>query len=286
MEKRRLGRTGHESSVVIFGAAALGNVSPAEAEAALDLARSFGVNHIDVAPSYGQAEERIGPWLAKHRAELYVGCKTLERTRQGAWQELHRSLARLQVDRFDLYQLHAIKTMEGLDTVLGPGGAIEALVEARDKGLISAIGITGHGTDAPSVHAAALTRFDFDTVMTPINFVQWADPRFRADTERLLALASEKNVGVMAIKAICKAPWGERPQSYETWYEPFDDPREIERSIRFVLSHPITAFTSAGDIRLLRMLFEAAEGFRPMASAEQQALVETAGSFQPLFAPK
>jgi aryl-alcohol dehydrogenase-like predicted oxidoreductase len=286
MEKRRLGRTGHESSVVIFGAAALGNVPPAEAEAALDLARSFGVNHIDVAPSYGQAEERIGPWLAKHRAELYVGCKTLERTRQGAWEELHRSLARLQVDRFDLYQLHAIKTMEDLDTVLGPGGAIEALVEARDRGLISAIGITGHGIDAPSVHAAALTRFDFDTVMTPINFVQWADPRFRADAERLLTLAAEKNVGVMAIKAICKAPWGERPQRYETWYEPFDDPREIERSIRFVLSQPITAFTSAGDIRLLRMIFAAAESFRPMTSAEQQALVETAGSFQPLFAPK
>jgi predicted aldo/keto reductase-like oxidoreductase len=176
--------------------------------------------------------------------------------------------------------------MEDLNQVLGPGGAIEALVEARDKGLVSAIGITGHGYDAPSVHTAALTRFDFDTVMTPINFVQWADPRFRTDAERLLALAGEKNVGVMAIKAICKAPWGERQPTYETWYEPFDEPEAIERSVRFVLSQAITAFTSAGDVRLLPMILTAAEGFRPMDAAERGALVETAGSYQPLFTTK
>lgn len=285
MEKRRLGRTGHMSTVMVFGTAAFWEISPAEADKAIELVRAHGVNHFDVAPSYGQAEERLGPWLEKHRSEVFLGCKTMERTKQAARDELRRSLERLRVDSFDLYQLHAIGEMEELDQALGPGGAIEAILEAREAGLVKYIGITGHGYQAPAVHAAALERFDFDTVMTPLNFVQWADPKFRVDAERLLALAAQKDVGVMIIKSVTRAPWGERPHTYNTWYEPFDDAAPIERSIRFVLSQPVTTFASPADVRLLPMVIRAAESFRAMNPDEQNALVNSASAFQPLFAP-
>lgn len=285
MEKRRLGRTGHASTVCIFGAAALGEVSQAEALEAVQLVRASGVNHFDVAPSYGQAEVLLGPWLAEHRSEIYLACKTMERTRQGAWDEFQRSLERLQVRDLDLYQFHAVREMEELDEVLAPGGAPEAFLEARERGLIKAIGITGHGYHAPAVHSAALERFDFDTVMTPLNFVQWSDQRFRADCERLLRLAADKDVGVMTIKAITRSPWGDRPHRYSTWYEPFDDRDSIRECVRFVLSQTITAFASPGDPRLLPLTLEAAEGFEPMSPDDQQALLESAGAYQPLFTP-
>lgn len=285
MEKRRLGRAGHMSTMMIFGAAAFYDISQAEADKAIELVRGHGVNHFDVAPSYGQAEERLGPWLEKHRSEVFLGCKTMERTKQAARDELRRSLERLRVDSFDLYQLHAIGEMEELDQALGPGGAIEAILEAREAGLVKYIGITGHGYQAPAVHAAALERFDFDAVMTPLNFVQWADPKFRVDAERLLALAAQKDVGVMIIKSVTRAPWGERPHTYNTWYEPFDDAAPIERSIRFVLSQPVTGFASPADVRLLPAALKAAENFRPLDAKEQEALVNSAAAYQPLFAP-
>ncbi len=286
MQKRRLGRTGHESSVVVFGAAALGEVTQAEAEGALDLAIAKGVNHIDVAPSYGEAELRLGPWLANHRGDFFIGCKTMERSRQGAWEELQRSLQRLGLQSLDLYQLHAVREMEELDEALRPGGAIEALIEAREKGLVRWLGITGHGYHAPAVHASALERFDFDTVMTPLNFILWADTTFRSNAERLLGLAADRDVGVMAIKALTKAPWGDRPQTYQTWYEPFDEPDPVERSVRFALSQRVAAFTSPGDVRLLPMVLAAAGSFRPMTAEEQQSLMATAGAYPSLFPPK
>jgi len=283
MEKRRLGRTGHMSTVFIFGAAAFWEISQAEADAAIDLVRAHGVNHFDVAPSYGQAEIRLGPWLEQHRSEIFLGCKTTERTRQGAHDELHRSLERLRVKSFDLYQLHAVCEMEQLNQALGPGGAIEAIVEARDQGLVKHIGITGHGYHAPVVHAAALERFDFDTVMTPLNFIQWADPQFRANEQRLLALAAERDVGVMIIKSVAKAPWGTRTHTYKPWYEPFDDPAMIENSVRFVLSQPVTGFASPADVRLLPAALAAAEKFKPLSPGEEQTLVNSAKTYEPLF---
>jgi len=285
MEKRRLGRTGHHSTVMIFGAAAFWDISQAAADATLELVRAHGVNHIDVAPSYGQAEVRLGPWLEQHRSEVFLGCKTHERSRHAAYDELRRSLERLRVDRFDLYQLHSVGEIEELDKCLGPGGALEAILQARDEGLLNYIGITGHGYHAPAVHAEALERFDFDTVMTSLNFVQWADPHFRESAERLLSLAAQKDVGVMVIKAITKGPWGERPHSYNTWYEPFDDTANIENGIRFMLSQPVTGFASPGDVRLLPKAIEAAENFHPMSQEEQRALVNSARDYQPLFTP-
>ncbi len=283
MEVRRLGRTEQRSTVCVFGAAALWDVTQAEADAAIALVRSHGVNHFDVAPSYGMAEEVLGPWLEEHRSEIFLACKTMERTRQAAWEELQRSLQRMRVSNVDLYQLHAVREMEELEQVLAPGGAIEALLDARERGLTRALGITGHGYHAPAVHAAALERFDFDTVMTPLNFVQWADAGFRQAAERLLRLAAEKDVGVMAIKAITRGPWGDRTQTYRTWYQPFHEPERIRECVRFVLSLPVTALATPGDTRLLPEVLAAAESFTPMSKAEQDALLAQAKAFQPLF---
>ena len=273
------------STVMIFGTAAFSEISQAEADQTLELVETHGINHFDVAPSYGQAEERLAPWLEKHRAEIFLGCKTKERRRQNAHDELHRSLERLGVDHFDLYQLHEVGELDVLDQALGPGGALEAILEAREEGLVQYIGITGHGYHAPAVHAVALERYAFDTVMTPLNFIQWADPLYRADAGHLLTLAAQKDVGVMIIKSVTRAPWGEHTHTYETWYEPFDDAAAIQQGIGFVLSQPVTAFASPGDVRLLPMVIEAAENFRPLRADEQKALVESASAYQPLFPP-
>ena len=200
MEQRRLGRTEHLSTVVILGAVAFGRVPQAVADRSIELAMQHGVNHIDVAPTYGEAELRLGPWLARHRDDFFLACKTTKRTREAAWEELHRSLDRLRVSTLDLYQLHAVKTVDELDAALAPGGAIEALVEAREAGLVRFLGITGHGLTAPATHAEALRRFDFDTVMFPLNYVLWSDPAYRHSAEHLLALAHSKDVGVQIIK--------------------------------------------------------------------------------------
>jgi len=283
MDKRRLGRTGHMSTVVTFGAAALWRVSQAEADKAIELALAHGVNHIDVAPSYGEAELRLGPWLARHRQDFFLGCKTMERGRKGARAELHRSLERLQVDSFDLYQLHAVGEMAELDKALAPGGAIEAIVEAREQGLVRFIGITGHGHQAPAVHAEALRRFPFDTVLLPLNFVLWANADYRRDFQALLKLAAERDVGLMVIKALAKRPWGEREHTYNTWYEPFDDQPSIDRGVRFVLSQNITTLISSGDVRLIPLILQAAERYRPLSAAEQVELVSTAPAFATIF---
>jgi aryl-alcohol dehydrogenase-like predicted oxidoreductase len=283
METRRLGRTGHESSVLIFGGAALWDETPQTALDAIQMVRARGVNHFDVAPQYGKSEELVGPWLANHRDEVFLGCKTLERTCQGAWDELQRSLKVLQVEQIDLYQFHAVGDRDRLDQVLAPGGALEAFLDAREKGLIRYIGITGHGYTTPAVHFEALERFAFDTVMTPLNFIQMADPQFRADFSRLAKLATEQDVGLMIIKTFTKGPWGNRPKTYNTWYEPFDTPEEMQNAVNFVLSQPVTGFTHPGDLRLLPMALDAAENFRRLDDQEQAALVASAEGAMPLF---
>src|SRR5690349_19533886 len=214
MQTRRLGRTGHQSSLMIFGGYAFTECTPEQAAEVMDNVLARGVNHVDIAPSYGNAEARIGPWMSRNRDKVFLGCKTGVRDKNGAWAELRGSLERLQTDRFDLFQLHAVNTFEELDAILSPGGALEAVLEARDQGLLKYIGITGHRFDAPVVHARALERFDFDTVMTPLNFVQVADVTFRANFDRLIEMAQGRDVGVMVIKAVTKSPWGDRPPAY------------------------------------------------------------------------
>lgn len=283
MEKRRFGRTGHMSTVVIFGAFAVGQIDQDKTDRVMEQVLAHGVNHIDVAPSYFDAEVRLGPWLEKHRAHFFLGCKTQLRGKQEAQAELHRSLERLRVDRFDLFQLHAVTDMAELDQCFAPGGSLEAILEARDEGLTRYVGITSHGLLAPAVQIEALKRFDFDSLLFPLNFKMWADDDYRRDLSTLLEMAAERDVGTMIIKTWIRGPWGDRLQRYHTWYEPFDDAEMIEKALRFNLSFPISGVISAGDAQLLPMILGAAERYRPMDEVEKAELLATAGDYQPLF---
>ena len=283
MEKRRLGRTGHMSTVVTFGAAGIGRVEQAVADRAVQVSLDHGVNHFDVAPSYGDAELRLRPWMSRIRNQIFLGCKTTQRTKEGAKAELHRSLERLGVDRFDLYQLHSVGKRDALDECTAPGGALEALIEAREEGLVRWLGITGHTHDAPSTHFEALRRFDFDTVMFPLNFVLWSIPEFRRDAEALLAECRRRDVGVHILKTVAKDPWGDRQKTHTTWYEPFADQETIDRAVQFVLSQPVTTRCSAGDVTILPKVLEAAERFSPLDRSGEEALLATAGQYHSPF---
>jgi len=283
METRRFGRTGHMSTIAIFGAAAFWEISQTDADKVMEQVIEAGINHIDVAPSYGQAEERVGPWMPRERQRFFLGCKTTERTKAGAWDEMQRSLKRLQTETFDLYQCHAITTMEELDAITMQGGALEAFVEARQRGLIQFIGITGHGVNAPQIYLEALRRFDFDTVLFPLNFVQMANPEFRKPAEELIATCKAKDVGTMIIKTITKAPWGERQHTANTWYEPFDKMDEIQRAINFGLSHDVTGLCTAGDTRILPTVLEACKNFKRLNETQREEMIQSATQYEPLF---
>ncbi len=284
METRRFGRMGHMSTVAIFGAAAFWEISQDDADKVMESVIEAGINHIDVAPSYGQAEIRVGPWMPRERGRFFLGCKTTERTKEGAWKEMQESLKRLQTETFDLYQCHAITTMEELDAVTMKGGALEAFVEARQAGLTKFIGITGHGADAPKIYLEALRRFDFDSVMFPLNFVQMANPEFRKHAEELIATCKAKDVGTLIIKSITKAPWGERQHTATTWYEPFDKSDEIQRAVNFVLSHDVTGLCTAGDTRVLPLVIQACENFSRLSKDEMEEMIRSGRQFEPLFA--
>jgi aryl-alcohol dehydrogenase-like predicted oxidoreductase len=271
------------STVVTFGAASIGRVVQEVADRAVQAALDHGVNHVDVAPRYGDAELRLQPWMARVRDRVFLGCKTGERTRDGARADLGRSLERLGVERFDLYQLHAVGKMDELDACTAPGGALETLVEARREGLTRWLGITGHTHDAPRTHLEALRRFDFDTVMFPLNFVLWADPRYREDATALLEECQRRDVGVHIIKTVAKDPWGERERIHTTWYEPFTDQATIDRAVAFVLSQSVTTLCSVGDVTVLPRVLDAAERFRPLTGEAQDALVATAGAYHSPF---
>lgn len=283
MQTRRFGRTGHMSTIVIFGSFAVGLLDQREADSVMEMVLAHGVNHIDVAPSYADAELRLGPWLETDRDQFFLGCKTQLRGKKEAREELHRSLERLRVDRFDLFQLHAVTTMEELEACFAPGGSLEAIVEAREEGLTRFVGITGHGLQAPAVQLEALNRFDFDSLLFTLNFAMWSNENYRRDASRLMKVAQERDIGTMVIKTWARGPWAEQKPRYHTWYEPFADEEMIERALRFNLSQPVTAAISAGDARLLPMILDAAERFQPMDDAEQAALLATAGEYEPLF---
>lgn len=284
MEKRRLGRTGQMSSVVIFGGAAFWEISQEEANATLDKVAARGINHLDVAASYGQAEERVGPWLESRREQFFLSTKTENRTRAGAWEELQRSLKRLHTSYIDLYQLHAVVSFEALEKAMSPGGAIETFIEAREQGLVRFLGITGHDLLMPAIHLAALERFDFDTILFPIHPRLYANPDYRRDAERLLKVCVERDIGVMIIKAVTKGPWGAQAKNYTTWYQPFDQYEMIERGVRFALSQPgVTGIPSAGDTRLLPMILDAGDRFQPMSAEEQERVIAESAALEPLF---
>jgi aryl-alcohol dehydrogenase-like predicted oxidoreductase len=283
MEKRRLGKTGQVSTILTFGGAAIGNVTQAEADKAIELAIvEHGVNHVDVAPSYGQAELRLGPWLQRHRKEVFLGCKTTARDKITAWESIKHSLDRLRVDHFDLFQFHAVDDLETLNIVLGPGGALEAVLEAKEQGLLRFVGITGH---RPYVHVEALNRFDFDTVLFPLSRVHAGHMNDFNNFVPLLHAAKTKDVGLISIKAISKRNWPGTTRSHQTWYEPFDTQKEIDRSLWYTLSLGVTTAPMAGDLALWSMILDAAERYQPMSQAEQQEAITEVAQYRPIASP-
>lgn len=286
MEKRRLGKTGHMSSILISGGFALFRVKQKEADAALEMALENGINHVDVSPLYGDAEKHLGSWFKRNGKKFFLGCKTAERTKKGAWESLKCSLDTLKVDHFDLFQLHGVDDMKVLKKALGPGGAMEAILEAKAQGLVRFLGITGHN---PPLQNKALELFDFDTVMFPLNRVHGAHPTDWNDFIPLLKIARQKNVGVMAIKSVAKRAWENgrgRSHRYNTWYEPFDEAAEIEKSLRYTLSQDITAAVLPGELQLWPMIIKAAQRFKPLSKKEQQEVMAQAAVYQPLVGPQ
>jgi len=279
---RPLGRTGHRSSVLAFGGAAFwSDTDDTRATAALEDALARGVNHVDVAPSYGDAERVLGAAIARHRDRMFLACKTRERRAPKARDELHRSLERLRTDRIDLYQCHAVSDASDLERLLAPGGALEAIVEARDAGLVRFVGITGHHC---AVLKDALDRFPFDTVMFPVNPIQAADPRPATDYRPLLAATIAEGIGAIGIKAIARGPWASRAeQTYTTWYRPFDEPTEMARRLRFALTHLIATTVLPSDTRLWPPLFDAVEALEPLGDAELEAMIRDARGAAPLY---
>ena len=277
------GRTGHRSSRVIFGAAALSQVSQGDADRTLALVERHGVNHIDTAASYGEAELRLGPWLERNRDAVFLATKTGERTARAAADEIRRSLERLRVDSVDLIQLHNLVDEAEWSTALGPGGALEAALEARDEGLVRFIGVTGHGVEVAARHRASLERFDFDSVLLPYSYVMMRNADYARAFEALAATCRERDVALQTIKAVTRRPWGARPQDRATWYEPFEDSDALELAVHWVLGRDDVFLNSVGDIDVLPRVLEAAERFQARPSDARMAAMHEAQAVVPLF---
>jgi aryl-alcohol dehydrogenase-like predicted oxidoreductase len=259
IEKIPFGRTGHDSSRTIFGAAALGAMRQERADGVLGLVLESGVNHIDTAASYGASELRLAPFLAEHRKDVFLATKTIERSAGGARQGLQLSLERLGVDHVDLIQMHNLVDEDGWQTAMGPGGALEALIEARDQGLVRFIGVTGHGTRTAEMHLRSLARFDFDSVLAPYNFTMMQQPEYARDFESLAALCRERSVALQTIKSIARRRWTEQDDAKRfSWYMPLRDVEPIRRAVNFVLSRPGLFLNTTSDATVLPIILEAA----------------------------
>ena len=277
------GSTGHESTRTIFGAAALGEVTDAEAASTLEVLLEHGVNHIDTAASYGDSELRVAPWLAEHPDRFFVATKTGQRDYKGAREEIRRSLERLGVDRVDLIQLHNLVDVIEWEFALREDGALQAAVEARDEGLVRFIGVTGHGLPVAAMHRRSLERFAFDSVLLPYNYRQMQDERYAAEFEALAATCAERGVALQTIKSIALAPWDGRPQTATTWYEPLIDAADIDTAVHWVLGRPDAFLNTVGSVSLLPLVLDAAERFgeRPGDAAMDELVARR--SVTPLF---
>jgi aryl-alcohol dehydrogenase-like predicted oxidoreductase len=283
IEKLAFGRTGHLSTRTIFGAAALGGVTQAEADRTMELLMERGVNHIDTAASYGDSELRLGPWMKRYRNQFFLATKTGERIYAAARDQFHRSLERLQTDTVDLIQLHFLLDPEEWQTALGPGGALEALIEARGQGLVRYIGVTGHEIPIAERHLQSLERFDFDSVLLPYNYPVMQNPTYARDFEKLVAACRARNVAVQTIKGLARRPWGDREHTRACWYEPFEDQADIDRAVHWVLGRPGVFLNTTGDIYILPKILDAAERFeRRPSDAEMERMVAKA-EVEPLF---
>jgi aryl-alcohol dehydrogenase-like predicted oxidoreductase len=271
IEQRPFGRTGHLSTCTIFGAAALGRVTQAEADQTLDVLLEYGVNHIDTANSYGEAEKRIGPWMDRHRGDFFLATKTEERTYQKAKEHLHRSLELLRTDHIDLWQMHVLVQPDQWEIAMGPGGALEAFIEAKEQGLVRFLGVTGHYTVVSWMHKRSLERYDFDSVLLPYNYAMMQNATYRADFEALMAVCEARNIAVQTIKSCTRGAWSSDQRSAATWYEPFTEQADIDAAVHWTLNRPRIFLNTPGDIHLLPKVLDAASRFTSRPQDELDA---------------
>jgi len=284
IERIPFGKTGHASSRIIFGAAALSRASQEEADRALELLLAAGVNHIDAAAAYGDAELWIGPWMERHRADFFLATKTGERSYDGARESILRSLERLRVDQIDLIQLHNLVRPEEWEQAFGPQGALRAAVEARDAGQVRFIGVTGHGTRVAAMHRRSLERFPFDSVLLPYNFAMMGQPEYAADFETLIGICAEREVAVQTIKSLARRRWLEGTEpTHRTWYEPLTEPADIEVAIHWALSRPGIFVNSASDVGLLEHILAAAASFGERPRVDEMGARRGQLGLEPLF---
>ena len=283
IETMPFGKTGHTSTRMIFGAAAVGAMQQDRADAVLETLLEFGINHLDVAAMYGAAELRLAPWLQDRRDEFFLATKTLERMRAEAAESIDNSLARMEVDTIDLIQLHNLTDDEGWDQAMGPGGALEALVEAREQGKVRFLGVTGHGTRAPSMHLRSLEHYPFDSVLVPFNYIMMQNEQYANDFVELLAVCKERGVAVQTIKSIARGPWATGSATYNTWYEPLSDQSDIDKAMHWCLSRPRIFLNTVGDLTLLPKVLDAATRHEGRPSDEAMLQFQQEAGLTSLF---
>jgi len=283
IEKQPFGNTGHSSSRAIFGSFCLNQATQDAADKVLETLFEYGINHIDTAPSYGEAELRVGPWMKRYREQFFLATKTDKRTYPQAREQFHASLDRLQVDRVDLLQMHNLTDVVHREIAMGPGGALEFLVEARDKGLARFIGITGHGILAPKMHLQSLARFDFDTVLLPCNYLLLQNPNYRADFDQLISYGRQHHIAVQTIKSTARGLWGDKPRSHNTWYAPLSDEAAITQAVQWVMGISGIFLITTGDMQILPKFLAAAADFQKPPSDEAMEAMAAKQGMQSIF---
>jgi aryl-alcohol dehydrogenase-like predicted oxidoreductase len=283
IEKLHFGNTGQESSRTIFGAAAFMRAGKEVADQTLPLLQRHGINHIDVAASYGDAELRLGPWMETQRDNFFLATKTNERSYEAARDQIKRSLERMRVASVDLIQLHNLTDEDGWQQAMAPRGALEAVVEAKEQGLARFAGVTGHGLAVARMHLRSLERYAFDSVLLPFNYAMMQNPEYSRDFEELLDVCRERGVAVQTIKGITLGPWGEKERSTTTWYEPLQDQHEIDLAVHWVLGRPGVFLNTASDVNLLPKVLDAAERFSARPTDAQMEQLSRERSMAPLF---
>ena len=284
ISKQNFGRTGHHSTRVIFGAYALSSATQEQADRTLDVLLKYGINHIDTARSYGDAEKRIGPWMEHHRKDFFLATKSGRRSYKGAWADLQRSLNELRVDYVDLWQMHALANPQGWARAMRPGGALEAFIEARQKGLVRFLGVTGHGSKIAGMHRRSLARFDFDTVLLPYNYLQMQNTSYAADFTALSETCQQRNVAMQAIKSVARRPWGDLPRTHNTYfYQPLEDQKAIDTAVHWVLGNPQCFLITAGDMQILPRVLDAAGRFEKRPSDVDMDALISRYEFSPIF---
>lgn len=277
------GRTGHQSTRTIFGAAAFWETPQKDVDATMDLVLQNKINHVDTAASYGQSERLLGDWIRRNGRPFFLATKTEERKKQAAYDSIRRSLERLHVDQVDLIQLHALHEEDEWQTAFGVGGALEAVIRARDEGLVRFIGVTGHGVPVPEFHLRSLERYDFDAVLLPYNHVMMQNPRYLEPFNKLMSVCHERNVAVQTIKGITRSPWNSMEQTRTTWYRPLEEQADIDLAVHWILGNEQVFLNTAGDINILPRTLDAAHRFEKRPTDERMNALTERLKMEPLF---